>query len=178
MYLGTCISCIICTCILYHMYLCLYLYHICTCMACILPNCWDCSQSESRTQSRPKAVFLPSIRKSTESLAKVIVLSLAVTSFSKRGLPQSISPEKSLIHQMSFGCLAASEISRVGKFFQIQYVTLTFLSLQRGLMSLWKAGGYCSWACLLPSASLSLLAASSPVALLSPVDQFYSCALL
>ena len=118
MYLGTCISCIICTCILYHMYLCLYLYHICTCMACILPNCWDCSQSESRTQSRPKAVFLPSIRKSTESLAKVIVLSLAVTSFSKRGLPQSISPEKSLIHQMSFGCLAASEISRVGKFFQ------------------------------------------------------------
>ena len=29
-----------------------------------------------------------------------------------------------------------------------------------------------------PSAYLSLLAANSPVALLSPVDQFYSCALL
>ena len=44
-----------------------------TCIAWILPNCWDCSQSESRTHSRPKA-DLPTISKSTESLVKVMVL--------------------------------------------------------------------------------------------------------
>ena len=45
-----------------------------TCIACILPNCWDCSQSESRTHSRPKADLIPTTSKSSESSARVIVL--------------------------------------------------------------------------------------------------------
>ena len=45
-----------------------------TCIACILPNCWDCSQSESRTHSRPKVDLIPTISKSSESSARVIVL--------------------------------------------------------------------------------------------------------
>ena len=90
-----------------------------TCIACILPNCWDCSQSESRIHSRPKAILPTVIRKAWRaeptSLCSKNYGHQEGQSMHKIQHMNEIkfndSPEMNLISQLSFGFLADSEIS-------------------------------------------------------------------